>query len=244
VNDARDPNFTNCNQGTAAPANAPAPPPNAELFNDGTLIVKTFGETGWWRGRTMRVSVRQSNGTWKSSEAHRFDIHRKIDGENSWPVCFVVYQDGNVRMKPQAKIGKGDPVFGSSIIIGAAAQASRPFVDIKEVLIDPRYSSIQLLYTTGTPATMTFSVNRTYAKLVVNFTPSAGRTFATLRSMFVADDNCDVGRIRFGSNDEHVLARVNSTNKQLPGSVFNFYRKVVSTKHNTSAPDFQVRVLR
>ena len=71
----------------------------------------------------------------KAYQGHRLVLNRKIADAASWPEVLVVYQDGNVRVKPHPPAEVADVCFGSSVIIGPAAEdPQRPYVDV--ALID------------------------------------------------------------------------------------------------------------
>lgn len=80
----------------------------------------------WWRGLRMTVSVDAT-----VAQGHMLVLRRKIDDEASWPEVLVIYQDGNIRLKPHPPSGVLDVCYGSSVILGPAApDPVRPFVDI------------------------------------------------------------------------------------------------------------------
>lgn len=71
--------------------------------------------------------------------------------------------------------------------------------------------------------------------------PTDAVPFVTFRSMFVAEGNADVGRVRWRDTsgvmyDDPIIAFAGGE-----GSEWLFYRSSRST-HNTSAPDIRIRL--
>jgi len=80
----------------------------------------------------------------------------------------VLYGDDNMRLKPHPPVTLQDACFGSSVIIGSAPIAERPFVDIATVSIDPISNTFTITYANGSTAQAQLSVNRTTATVGVN----------------------------------------------------------------------------
>ncbi|MCG8349599.1 MAG: hypothetical protein MI924_17675 [Chloroflexales bacterium] len=206
-----------------------------QLFDDGTNIVYGCTVTGWWRPYSMNIVVGGNSGSY-----HYLTLHRKIQDENSWPQFLVLYEDGNMRLKPHPPTGRSDTCFGSSVIVGPAPPSQRPYIDIQEVQVSLPELTLDLTYRSGGTAHIDLSVNRSQAvaSVDVNYPMSTAIPFATFRSMYVADGNADVDHIQTLSKDSPILDGWNTE----PGPWWFFYRTVRSI-HNTSAPDIRIEVL-
>lgn len=188
----------------------------------------------WWRPYDMNIVV---NG--QTDNAHYFQWYRRIAGTGSWPQFLVLYQDGNLRIKPHPPEGIADVCFGSSVIIGPATPATRPYMDIQKVQINPSALSLDITYRNGETAHIDLFVNcsQAVAEVKIGYSTSTGIPFATFRSMWVADGNADVDHIRASTGNFPILT--GWTN--LEGLWWFFHREVTST-HNQSAPDIRIVV--
>lgn len=258
--DNGDPDFTNCNFDDAAlPV---AEPPDGfdnggtcqdadcivkcwELLNDGNNVVNACYDRQWFRTSGMGIQA-YGGGALLSPQLtrfHRLVLHRKTPGVDSWPQVFVLYEDGNSRLKPLPPIGRADTFFGSSVIIGPAAVSQRPIVDLENISVfiledEFRTPCISVTYINGEHAQLCLVVNQERAILHVWVGyNTAAVPFATFRSMVVADDNADVSHARVQSGHREILG----IQGRLEGSEWWFYRQVRS-RHNTSAPDILIRV--
>lgn len=188
----------------------------------------------YWRPYSMNVVC-------DSSEAigHYFKWVRRIEGMNEWPEILVLYEDGNMRLKPHPSEGVFDVCFGSSVIIGPAVPSTRPYVDIQEVQVTPSALSLDLTYRSGGTAYISLSVDRSQAIALVDvsYPTSTNVPFATFRSMWVSDGNADVDHIQNQDGDFPILGDWTT----LRGPWWFFHRKVRST-HNASAPDIRIEV--
>src|SRR5205085_6118489 len=171
------------------------------------------------------------------ASGYRLVLSRKIADEFSWPQFMVLYEDGNMRLKPHPPAGVADTCFGSSVIIGPAMPSERPYVDIKRVDINPATLCADIYYSVG-EAHACFSVNRSQAVAAVQINYRSTNPFATFRSMWVADGNSDVDHLQTGIGDFPILSAWN----HLSGPSWLFHRNLRSS-HNTSAPDIKIEIL-
>lgn len=211
-----------------------APRPQADfcskMFDDGTNIVETCVVPDWWRPDTMEVIV-----DGRLQRGHYLRMYRKLSDADSWPQFLVLYQDGNLRLKPQPPQSLPDTCFGSSIVLGPAKSARRPFVDVLQVNIDIGTLSMDVVYQEGGSAHVDLGVDRTAARAAVQVNYWLKFPFATFRSMFVGDGNSDVDHITTPTTNLPILGDW----KRLPASSWLFSRQIRS-RHNTSAPDIAV----
>jgi len=231
-NDNCAPDFSGCGSG-AGIATAPAADTCQKLWDDGVNVVEVCTEPGWWRPYSMSVSVGS-----QTASGHRLVLYRKIDGEASWPQFLVLYEDGNLRLKPHPPVGRPDVCFGSSVIIGPAASAPRPYVDIQEVKVDPATLCLDITYRNGGTARVCLSVNRSQAVADVQVGYNTSNPFATFRSMWVSDGNADADHLQNQEGDFPILGDWSC----LRGPWWFFHRQIRSA-HNTSAPDIRIEVL-
>jgi hypothetical protein len=211
------------------------------LYDDGLTVVQACTDASWWRAEPMRIEVGES-----SAPATRLEIYRKVEGQSSWPSFLVLYEDGNLRLIPHPAAGEQSVCYGSSVIVGPAAPSARPLAEIVSAVVDPLHSTIDLVYRDGGTAHLRYSVNRQLAAVQVNIGYAAddGRPFATFRSMWVRDGNCDVDRITTQDGDFDFLACPSEARSwtQLAGQCWTFRRRFWS-QHNTTAPDISILVL-
>ena len=232
-----NPDFSGCNSSNTmrtAQADECFTNPANKLYDDHiSNAIWGCPEPSWWRPFTMTILV---DGNERS--VHRLVWIRKIEGENSWPQFLVLYEDGNVRLKPHPPTGITDTCFGSSVIIGPATPSERPYADVQEVRVNPSALTLDLTYKDGGTAHISLSVNRVQATALVSVGYSTSITIplAILRSMYVSDTNADVGRIQYPAGDLPILTGWTT----LQGPWWFFHRTVRST-HNTSAPDVWIK---
>jgi hypothetical protein len=196
----------------------------------------------------MRVRV----GGTTVDDIHFIRLIRRIDNTDSWPEVLVLYSDGNLRLKPQAPLSGGDellggdPVFGSSVVVGPAPRSARPVADVQGVTYNAADGSLLVRYVGGGTAKLRLGrVDRTVTRVQVvgRYHSSPDLPFATVRSMFVAEGNCDVDDVVWtetsGATRDDAIAAFGSGR----GSDFLF-RRAARSRHNTSAPDLWIGHLR
>jgi hypothetical protein len=222
--------FTGCGLSRASDAATDTCSP---VFDDGINVVHMCSVPDWWRPFQMELSV-----AGRSASGHYLVLYRKVDGENSWPQYLVLYQDGNLRLKPQSPVGAPDRCFGSSVVIGPAAPAARPFVDIARVHVSTAPLALDVTFRNGLgTARFDLSVNRTSAIATIRPGYGSGPSipFATFRSMWVSDGNSDADAVETFAGVFPIMANW----RNLAGRSWFFHRRVRS-RHNTSAPDIRI----
>ena len=235
-----DADFSGCDVATLQARGLLNCPP--AIYDDGVNVITVCTETDWWLPNIMTVTVGSETVT-----GHRLVWNNKVLGVDSWPEVLVMYQDGNMRLKPHPDFGRDDVCFGSSVIIGPAPRDDeRPYVEIEQILVDPVAMTMELVYRNGGSAQLSLTVDRVQATLEVLADYDSQDSFATFRSMYVAEDNSDAARVATAVGD-YALLNVPSSSWTpawpiLSGPEWFFYREEVSN-HNTSAPDILVRAL-
>ena len=231
------PDFSNC---PPAPPGFPFTPGVFKLFDDGETVVEAVREASWWRPNGMAAAVDDRP---QVMDIHYVRIYRRIDGTSEYPQILVLYQDGNLRLIPQPPIGANSVCFGSSVIIGPAAPALRPFAEIVSVTYSSRSQSLEIRYRDGGSAIIILrDVNRNLTRVQVNVNyPTDTLPFATFRSMFVADGNADVDHVRWMDaagvmRDDPIMTFTGGEGTEW------FFGRQTRSRHNTSAPGIRIRI--
>lgn len=209
------------------------------LFDaNGTKVVGVKVD-GWWQApNAMTVGV---IGGSTLTGCHYLQVYKQIPGQSGLPPqVFVLYQDGNARIIPFKKAGQVlDPPYGSSVIIGPAAESARPFVDIGGVTIHPQNLTADVTYRDGKKALLTIAPAADRSKTVVDVTgvtyDTVTRPFATLRSMWVRNGNSDVDTVQTTAGEFPILG-----SWTLLDGVSWFFKRNVPSRHNTLAPDIKI----
>jgi hypothetical protein len=212
---------------------------NETIYDDGDVVIETVNMIEWRpNAQKMNVSVKGI----QYDNVVFFRIYKHIDGIPSWPQVFVLYQDGNARIKPQPSPlhGIDDTTFGSSVIIGATEDLGTQYADIDSVVIDPPNLTMEIKYRDNTSAHIKMQVNR-YENIVEvsNITyDTINNSFARLRSMWVKDGNADVDHIRTKDGETHIMGGW----KEFDGTWWQLFRKIPSI-HNTYCPDIKIEII-
>jgi len=204
----------------------------SKLWDDGTNVIEVCSVPSWWRPYRMKVRV---NG--ETTECHYLRLYQKIENEASWPQFFVLYEDGNVRLKPHPPNGMADVCFGSSVIIGPATPDKRPFVDIREVEVYPEDLALKVTYREGSTAYFHLAVDRSHATLDIDvgYQTDAKTPFAIFRSMWVKDGLADADHVRTAEGAHPILGDWQT----LKGPWWYFHRTTKS-EHNPSSSDIWI----
>ena len=215
-----------------------------ELYNDGNMVVKGVDVPGWSLPHGMKINI---VGEAPATEEYDYlRIHKRIADQDDFPEVFTLYGNGYARILPHPPVGRTTPVcYGASVIIGPAEEDELyPEVPIKSLTVDPLNSSVIIEYDEGSSARLDLKFER--GKTTVRVSEITFDTFthpfATLRSMWVADDNCDVCKIETSLGGPYTMDVTHSEWTTLPGDWWYFYRPVYS-RHNTSAPDFMIKII-
>lgn len=239
--DNSEPNYANCHP---AESGFPFTPANVEIYNDiatgGSTIIRAVRESEWWQPNGMTATADST-----LTDAKYIVVYKKVSPTHI-PQVLVLYQDGNVRLKPTTATVADDPVFGSSVIIGPATPTERPLAAIDSVEYLPTSDSLLVTYSTGHSAVLAFEeITNEYTRIGVeaNYPTQEGDAFTIFRSMYVSNDNADVERVEWQdsnaiSHDDPILD-ANMTFPGGEGTEFLFKRETVSM-HNTSAPDIWI----
>ncbi len=226
--------FTNC---------PPPTHPDTLFASPGTFLMHDDGETAiiavrlerWWRPRGMTAGGPRGQFT----DAHYIALHRRVDGH--YPQVLVLYSDGNLRLKPFPPEGRVDTLFGSSIVLGPVRISDRPFASLSSIEYRPESRSFDIVFDSGESAILSLeSVNRrrTRVRVEVDYTTPQDAAFATFRSMYVSEGNCDVDHVTWESSDQVRDSAIMAFSGAL-AEEFLFSRQIIS-RHNVSAPDIWI----
>lgn len=215
--------------------------PSKIIYNDTNVIIKRENPPNWHTPSLLGMNVSIKDEVKREENVTYLVIYKLIEGTSSdYPQVFVLYVDGNVRIKPQAPCCLNDPSFGSSVIIGATDDQGPQYVEIGSVEIDPINLTMNIEYRDNTSAHIKMQVNR-YENIVEvsNITyDTTNYSFARFRSMWVKDGNADVDHIWTDEGKFPIMGGWTDFN----GTWWQFFRTFPST-HNTYAPDIKIEIV-
>lgn len=211
-------------------------PGTFKLQDNGTTVLDAVREKKWWRPTGMDVSL---NGGTPKTNIHYLRLYRKITGVASWPQFLVLYQDGNLRLKPHRR-GTEDNCFGSSVVIGPAAIAKRPTAEIASADYVSATDTLKIIYKDGSAATLSVTgLDRSHATVKVSFNRASDLPLLTFRSMFVKLGNSDNDSIKWKDTAGLVHNDLILDFKSGKSVDWLFHRRQRSI-HNTAAPDIRI----
>jgi len=233
------PDFTECNQ--IAGQDYTFTPETRIMYDDGAWVLVACRESSFWRPRGMSVRVESDSKTFDN--AHYIAVSRKVLGEASWPQFLVIYADGNLRLIPHPPGGVPSVCFGASVVVGPAVPSERPWCEISDVTFDTLDKGLLLHYADGGRAKLSLTVDRNAAAVRVSIDyATAFLPFATFRSMFVQEYNCDTALATVYCHENIVGTRNVLEPFVYVGDKFVFSRNLPSV-HNMSAPDIIITVV-
>jgi len=236
AHDSRDADFTHCPASTSAGG---GPQETITVYDDhvSTAVVAVRDPNFHQPGMSVRA------GSVSVSDVHFVRVIRRVEGSDSWPEVMVLYSDGNLRLKPQAPAAPsdpttgGDPVFGSSVIVGPAPVSQRPVAGVSTLTFLPAKRSFHVGYAAGGRATLRLvraDRDATAVRVLARYAASAQTPFATVRSMFIEPGNSDVDSVAWAGGGQPIGSFTSAQ-----GGEFLFGRASPS-RHNTSGPDIWV----
>ncbi|HOX00852.1 MAG TPA: hypothetical protein P5555_00360 [Candidatus Paceibacterota bacterium] len=231
------PNFNNCTN--AVGEDYAFTPLQAKPLDNGTDYLVVNRKDRFWRPSGMAVTV---DGGSLFTDIHYIELGRKIPDAWSWPIFCALYCDGNMRLIPFPPAHLNSVCFGTSVIVGPAAPASRPIAEIAS--LDYRSASRTMLvtYRTGGSAVLDMSmVSRTNAVVKVDVNYPTDQPFCTVRSMYVADGNCDMDTVVFPVIEGVGAILPVMSFRSAIADMWDFYREHESA-HNNSAPGLGISV--
>lgn len=230
-------NFTNCTS-TGGENDYTFTPLADKLFDNGIDVHWAYRSGKFWRPHGMRTSV---NGGNLRTDIHYLVLSRKIADQNSWPGFLVLYSDGNMRLIPfPPSAGVSSVQFGSSVIVGPADPAFRPLAEIESADYLSASRKLNIVYRSGGSSTISVTtLDRTHAVVDVRVNHPSAMPFCTLRSMYVAETNCDTAIVEW---KELSGAIQNDSIMSFAGTVGSdwLFKRATPSAHNNSAPDLRI----
>ena len=154
--------------------------------------------------------------------------------------------DGYWRARPLPPANLGWSAYGSSFIVGPVELEERPFVDIREVVFEPKKNTFRLVFARGGTATLrveTLDTERQVLDVTLD-PPVNDLPFAALRSMFVTEINNDVAQLGWRVKGAPQWQRQGVMELTRASAVELWAGRLVPSRHNTSAPDMIFRDFR
>lgn len=227
------PDFTNC------PANGQDftfEPAVQKLYDDSIWVVWAYREEKFWRPHGMLALA----GSESLTDTHYVAVSKKVTGQDMWPQFLVLYADGNLRLIPHPPEGQSSVCFAASVIAGPAEPAERPVAEVALAEFDPSNQCLLVTYANGGSAELELAVDRTNATVNVEVDyVTAELPFATFRSMFVSDGNCDTAEVTVrrrdgGSYTFGALDPIGTCGDEI------LFHRTVPSQHNMSGPDITI----
>ena len=219
-----------------------------DVFADDNLVIQAV-TLGFWHHRKDHPKAMMLHGVYENrTELTNIDsvrIYAKVPWTGAYAQVFVLFQNGRVRLQAITPHGLDFIPFGSSINIGQPAKANskRPYSAIRSLYIDPRSLRMNVKYENGNSADFVLKTSFSNTKLTVEnckFLQNRNNfPVMTFQSMWVNDGNADVDHVTIdGGKSWHIM----STWNQHQGKWAAFFRRCIS-RHNTQAPDMQIKFL-
>ena len=236
------PDWTACDiKPDPAAVASPVPPRKLTIYEDLELSVVGISYPGFWRDHSVPVRI----GDRVESGFQYLQVWVRAN-ERAEEVLVLYPPDGYWRARPLSPAHLPWSAYGSSFMIGpveditAPEGKTRPAVDIKSIVFDPKSRTFTLDFVRGGRATVAISkLDRTRERLDVAFdAPISGRPFAALRSMYVTEFNNDVARtavLETGVNSWREEPVMGFAGAKAATDVWA--GRLVPSRHNTSAPD-------
>lgn len=245
THDSFDPDFTDCHFGAEPPPGGPLfTPRQFVMWEDERHVMVGNTDRHFWRD--VDVPVRWQGRS--ESHVHLIQVYAKrADGRRD-QVLVLYPADGHWRLKPLPVPHLDYNVYGASILIGPleAQDRRKPYVAYTEVTFDPATLTFRFGFVRGGTGSVRIAAidrERTAIEVEVEGVTERERPLAAMRSMFVTEDNADVGFQRWIDAAGVTRRAPVKDAGTVRASDILFGRDVVS-RHNTSAPDNAFRAFR
>ena len=203
---------------------------------DWQLIGYTFAS--FWRPNQVPVTAAGRTET----GFHLLQLWTRFQ-ERAEEVLVLYPADGYWRARPLPPAHLRWSAYGSSFLVGPIEQQGRPLVDIKSIAFDPATRTFDLEFVRGGKSRLRLgALDQEHIALdVVLSAPPANGPFASVRSMFVTENNSDASAISWrevggkGWREAPIMQFSGARAMEI-----NVHR-VLPSRHNTSAPDIVVK---
>jgi hypothetical protein len=199
---------------------------------DWQLIGYTF--PSFWRPNQVPVTAAGRTET----GLHLLQLWTRFQ-ERAEEVLVLYPADGYWRARPLPPAHLRWSAYGTSFLIGPIEQQQRPLVDIKSIAFDPATRTFDLEFVRGGKSRLRVgALDQEHISLdVVLSTLPANGPFASIRSMFVTQNNADASAISWreaGGKGWHEAPIMQFSGAR---AVEVNVHRVLPSRHNTSAPD-------
>ena len=194
----------------------------------------------FWRPQGMTV---MKNGVVAQTNTTYIEIGGCIpDAGGGCPIYFALYADGYLRLIPYPPVRLGSVCFGSSVIVGPAEVALRPYADIESLNFHTTSNTMTITYRSRGTATIEVDpdkITRTSATVRVTVNYSTDKSLCTFRSMFVSDGNSDCDTVVSDDSNGavHALPVMDFT---VTSGISWFMTRYVRSSQRESAPNILI----
>lgn len=187
-----------------------------------------------WRPELVDVAV--GGRVWPGIHLLQLFLKRP-EGDVEFLVLYP--SDGYWRPRPLPPLGRSYSPYGASFLIGPVEHERRPLVRLSRVTFDPATVSFGLDFARGGGGRVRVAaLGAEELRLEVTLDRPAGPgPTALLSSMFVADDNADVGRMRLRRPGAPLWRSLPPQGFAPEPAAEIAFDKTVPSRHNTLAPD-------
>jgi hypothetical protein len=236
VVDRSAPDFRNCDM-SKDPVNR-FTPRRVTIYEDfdWQLIGYTF--PSFWRPNQVPVTAAGRTET----GLHLLQLWTRFQ-ERAEEVLVLYPADGYWRARPLPPAHLRWSAYGTSFLIGPIEQQQRPLVDIKSVTFDPATRTFDLEFVRGGKSRLRVgALDQEHISLdvVLSASPASG-PFASIRSMFVTENNADASAISWREAGGKGWREAPIMQFSGARAVEVNVHRVLPSRHNTSAPDMVFR---
>jgi hypothetical protein len=231
VVDRSAPDFRNCDM-SKDPVHS-FTPRRVTLYEDfeWQLIGYTF--RSFWRPNQVPVTAAGRTET----GLHLLQLWTRFQ-ERTEEVLVLYPADGYWRARPLPPAHLRWNAYGTSFLIGPVETQGRPLVDIKSIGFDPATRTFDLEFVRGGKVRLRLgALDQEHIALDVVMSTSPNGPFASIRSMFVTQNNADSSVVAWreaGGKGWREAPIMQFTGARATELVVN---RTLPSRHNTSAPD-------
>jgi hypothetical protein len=233
VADRWAPDFTSCDM-TSDPVFA-ANARRQTFAESPELWLTGYTYPSFWRPNTVPIRV----GDRVEAGFHVVQLWVRFR-ERAEEVLVVYPPDGYWRIRPLPPPHMRWSAYGSSFLVGPVEIQERPVVALREIVFDPQNRRFTLAFVQGGSATVTVSaLDQDHLAVDVALEKPVGGNlpFASLRSMYATEHNCDVARIAWRAQGAKGWGEAPVLDYKGGDAVELWAGRTVASRHNTSAPD-------
>jgi hypothetical protein len=203
------------------------------------LVAWTY-PTFWRPAKTpVRIVDAETKTNQAFNEIHLLQVwtsHR----ERAEEVLVVYPPDGYWRARPLPFGDMRWTAYGSSFLVGPVEIQERPIVDIREIVFDAQARTFRLEFARGGSAVLKIgALDGEHMALDVSLEGALPRNlpFASLRSMYITENNNDAARIAWKPKGEKRWGEASIMDFKSAEATEIWAGRATLSRHNTSAPD-------